>query len=188
MGAAHVVLGLCLGVWGALRQRQWGHAAQRVGVLAAVAGAVALGAVVGGWLGSGWVAAGIGFIGVGAVVVLVSHGALGVLLAPIEVLEAMGNVLSYLRLAALGLASVYLARAANELGGLGPLWLGVVVAALLHAVNIALGVVSPTIQALRLHYVEFFRQFYEPGGRPFVPFGTREQGPDPREEATWTKA
>ena len=27
------------------------------------------------------------------------------------------------------------------------------------------------IQALRLHYVEFFSKFYEDGGQPFPPFG-----------------
>jgi V/A-type H+-transporting ATPase subunit I len=36
--------------------------------------------------------------------------------------------------------------------------------------NIALGIVSPTIQALRLHYVEFFGKFYAGGGRAFTPF------------------
>ena len=32
---------------------------------------------------------------------------------------------------------------------------------------------SPMIQALRLHYVEFFSKFYEGGGQPFRPFGAR---------------
>jgi V/A-type H+/Na+-transporting ATPase subunit I len=83
----------------------------------------------------------------------------------------VGNVLSYLRLAAIGLASVYLARVANELGAVGPVWLGVSVAALFHALNLVLGAFSPTIQALRLHYVEFFQQFYVEGGSAYEPFG-----------------
>ena len=37
---------------------------------------------------------------------------------------------------------------------------GVTVAVLLHAVNFAMGCFSPAIQALRLHYVEFFDKFY----------------------------
>jgi V/A-type H+-transporting ATPase subunit I len=34
-----------------------------------------------------------------------------------------------------------------------------------------MGAFSPTIHSLRLHYVDFFRKFYEGGGRPFEPFG-----------------
>jgi V/A-type H+-transporting ATPase subunit I len=38
------------------------------------------------------------------------------------------------------------------------------------AVNFAMGCFSPAIQALRLHYVEFFDKFYEDGGMPYEPF------------------
>jgi V/A-type H+-transporting ATPase subunit I len=47
---------------------------------------------------------------------------------------------------------------------------GLIIATLFHALNIALGAFSPTIQSLRLHYVEFFSKFYEGGGQPFRPF------------------
>jgi V/A-type H+-transporting ATPase subunit I len=47
-----------------------------------------------------------------------------------------------------------------------------VIAALFHALNIAMGAFSPSIHALRLHYVEFFSKFYEAGGTPFQPFGS----------------
>jgi len=40
---------------------------------------------------------------------------------------------------------------------------------LLHAVNFSMGLFSPAIQALRLHYVEFFDKFYEAGGSPYEP-------------------
>ncbi len=66
---------------------------------------------------------------------------------------------------------MYLARVANELGASGPIWVGVLIAALFHVLNLALGAFSPTIQALRLHYVEFFGKFYEEGGNAFEPFG-----------------
>ena len=66
---------------------------------------------------------------------------------------------------------MFLARVANELGAAAPLALGLIIAALFHALNLALGTFSPTIQALRLHYVEFFDKFYEPGGEEFQPFG-----------------
>jgi V/A-type H+-transporting ATPase subunit I len=47
---------------------------------------------------------------------------------------------------------------------------GVALGVLLHAVNFTLGLISPTIAALRLHYVEFFDKFYDEGGAPYRPF------------------
>ena len=94
-------------------------------------------------------------------------------MGPLEFVGTLGNVLSYLRLAAVGLASAYLAMVANELAVLGPLWLGMFVGLFFHTLNLALASFSPMIQALRLHYVEFFSKFYEGGGQPFRPFGER---------------
>ena len=96
----------------------------------------------------------------------------GGLLAPFELLRHVGNVVSYARIMAVGLASVLLAYVANRLAGAaGSAWVGVAVAVLLHAFNIVLGVFAPTIHALRLHYVEFFSKFIETGGRKYQPLG-----------------
>ncbi len=95
----------------------------------------------------------------------------GGLLAPLELLKSIGNVISYTRIMAIGLASVLLASVANVLGGMtGDILTGILVAGLFHAVNIVLGVFAPTIQSLRLHFVEFFGKFLEPGGRKYEPF------------------
>ncbi len=103
-----------------------------------------------------------------AVLVLIVTGGL---LAPLELLKNIGNIVSYARIMAIGLASVLLANVANRLGGMtGDVVTGALVAGLLHAVNLVLGVFSPTIQSLRLHYVEFFSKFLEAGGRRFEPF------------------
>ncbi|MDI6729330.1 MAG: V-type ATPase 116kDa subunit family protein [Thermodesulfovibrionales bacterium] len=94
----------------------------------------------------------------------------GGLLAPFELLKNIGNIISYARIMAIGLTSVLLAFVANSFTGMaGNIVVGVVVAGLLHIINIILGVFSPTIHALRLHYVEFFSKFIEPGGRRFEP-------------------
>ena len=94
----------------------------------------------------------------------------GGVLAPLEFLKSIGNIISYVRITAIGLTSVLLAFTANELGGLtGDVVTGVVVAGLIHILNIVLGVFSPTIHSLRLHYVEFFSKFIEHGGRRFEP-------------------
>jgi V/A-type H+-transporting ATPase subunit I len=92
-------------------------------------------------------------------------------IGPIELLSRLSNILSYARIMALGTASVMLAMAANRLvGALGGVIVGVVFATLFHAVNFALGVFSPTIHSLRLHFVEFFGTFYSPGGLVYRPF------------------
>jgi V/A-type H+-transporting ATPase subunit I len=94
----------------------------------------------------------------------------GGLLAPLELLKSVGNIISYVRIMAIGLTSVLLAFVANNLGGLtGDVVTGIIVAALIHLLNIILGVFSPTIHSLRLHYVEFFSKFMEHGGRRFEP-------------------
>jgi V/A-type H+-transporting ATPase subunit I len=92
-------------------------------------------------------------------------------IAPIEFLAALGNVLSYARVMALGMASVMLAVVANRMGGaVGSAVVGFLFALLFHLVNFAIGIFGPTVHALRLHYVEFFGKFYSPGGMTYKPF------------------
>jgi V/A-type H+-transporting ATPase subunit I len=97
--------------------------------------------------------------------------------APIELLSTVGNIHSYARIMALGVASVMLAVVANRMAGMmGSAVVGVVFALLFHLVNFAIGLFSPTIHALRLHYVEFFGKFYSPGGVRYEPFGAWARG------------
>lgn len=94
------------------------------------------------------------------------------LLAPLELLATLGNVLSYTRIMALGTASVMLAVVANRMvGTFGSTVVGFIFALLFHLVNFAIGLFSPTIHSMRLHFVEFFGKFYSPGGRRYEPFG-----------------
>ena len=92
------------------------------------------------------------------------------LVAPVELLSTIGHILSYARIMALGVASVMLAVVANQMAGaMGSVVIGVLFALLFHLVNFGLGLFSPTIHALRLHYVEFFGTFYSPGGVRYQP-------------------
>ena len=92
------------------------------------------------------------------------------IVALIELLSTVGHILSYARIMALGTASLMLAVVANQMvGAFGSVLIGVIFALLFHLVNFAIGLFSPVIHALRLHYVEFFGEFFSPGGAEYRP-------------------
>jgi V/A-type H+-transporting ATPase subunit I len=175
LGIVHVLLGQLLGLWQSASARRRVELVNRSGSLVAFAGALALAGVATDRIPGGTAAALVagGVVTVGVVLLMVGRGALGLVMGPLELVGTLGNVLSYLRLAAVGLASTYLALVANELALIGPIWLGIFIGLFFHTLNLALASFSPMIQALRLHYVEFFSKFYEGGGQPFRPFGGR---------------
>ncbi|HEX5201810.1 MAG TPA: V-type ATPase 116kDa subunit family protein [Actinoplanes sp.] len=171
IGAAHVLLGLGLGAWQAMRFREYRVMLEKLGAIAALAGLSALAGRMLGGLPAGAVTPAVVLTAAGLLLVMSLHGALGVTTGALDVLGRIGNILSYLRIAAVGLASAHLANVANELGSVGPIWIGILVATFFHALNLALAAFSPMIQSLRLQYVEFFGAFFVGGGRPFTPFG-----------------
>ncbi len=171
IGAAHIVLGLVLGGLQAIRSHDRHRLTERIAMLVSLIGLFLIVGVAADSLPGGVMPPAAAAVVVGLAVLIALGGPMGALLGPLELIGTVGNVLSYLRLAAIGLASVYLARVANELGDAAPLAFGIIVAALFHVLNLALGTFSPTIQSLRLHYVEFFDKFHEPGGEAFRPFG-----------------
>ena len=166
VGAVHVLVGLVLGIVSSLKGHRTREAVARlfsILTLLCVAGVLAsYFAPVAALLRKPLLMA---MLVIGPVLLLT-----GGLLAPFELLRHLGNIVSYARIMAVGLASVLLAYVANELAGAaGSVWMGIAVAVLLHAFNILLGVFAPTIHALRLHYVEFFGKFIETGGRRYEP-------------------
>jgi V/A-type H+/Na+-transporting ATPase subunit I len=166
VGAVHVLVGLALGIVSSLKGHRTREAVSRlfsILTLLCVAGVLAsYFAPVAALLRKPLLMA---MLVIGPVLLLT-----GGLLAPFELLRHLGNIVSYARIMAVGLASVLLAYVANQLAGAaGSVWMGIAVAVLLHAFNILLGVFAPTIHALRLHYVEFFGKFIETGGRRYEP-------------------
>jgi V/A-type H+-transporting ATPase subunit I len=176
-GAAHVLFGLLLGIWSEWRRHRGREALVRLILLLATLLLVLSG--FGRLFPSSWLATGPLLLGVA--ILLPVLGVAGGLLAPLELLKTLGNIISYVRIMAIGLCSVLLAVVANQLGGAtGSLLLGILVAGLLHAFNLLLGVFAPTVHALRLHYVEFFSKFLDLGGRRFEPLGGTPGAPRER--------
>lgn len=96
----------------------------------------------------------------------------------------MGDIISYTRLAALGVSGANIGMAFNMiLGMLPPLLrftLGLVLFLALHALNIFLSFLGAYVHGMRLEYVEFFGKFYGGGGKPLRPL-------QPLEEVIWIK-
>ncbi len=176
IGTIHITLGLILGIWEGIKDRSRNHLLERGGMLLGLISLFFIVGVLAKMLPDELMTPAIGGLILGIVLIGSSLGWLGILMGPIEFIGLIGNILSYLRIAAIGLASVYLAKVANDIAGVaGNIIVGIIVALLIHALNLVLGAFSPTIHSLRLHYVEFFRKFYEGGGRPYKPYKSRAQ-------------
>lgn len=91
----------------------------------------------------------------------------------------VGDIVSYTRLMALGVASANIGMAFNMIIGFLPVYarftVGIVIIIALHTLNIALTFLSAYVHSSRLQYVEFFGKFFEGGGRPLSPLKTLEK-------------
>jgi len=91
----------------------------------------------------------------------------------------MGDFISYTRLMALGVAGGSVALAFNTILGYLPLvlrfTLGIVLAIVLHGLNIFLSMLSAYVHGIRLQFIEFFGKFYTGGGKKFEAFKVAEK-------------
>ena len=88
-------------------------------------------------------------------------------------IQVFSDVLSYLRLYALGLAGMLVAATFNTMG-LSFGWVGIFVILFGHLMNISLSVMSAVIHGLRLNFIEWYRYSFEGGGRLFNPLRLRK--------------
>ncbi len=99
-----------------------------------------------------------------------------------SVTKIFGDVLSYMRLFALGLASASLAVTFNQLAvqvyesmeGIG-LLLSLLILIVGHSLNIMLGIMSGVVHGLRLNFIEFYNWSVSDEGYPFKVFSKKER-------------
>lgn len=90
-----------------------------------------------------------------------------------HVMQLLGDVLSYLRLYALGLAGAMMAETFNKMAV--SVWdhsgflLAFFVILFGHGLNISIGVVAGVIHGLRLNFIEWYHYCFEGSGRLFKP-------------------
>ena len=100
------------------------------------------------------------------------------------VMGAFGDVLSYMRLFALGLASASLAITFNDLArdvhaampGLG-LLAGLLILGIGHTLNLGLSLISGVVHGLRLNFIEFYKWGLPEEGTAFRKFARKEVQP-----------
>ncbi len=97
----------------------------------------------------------------------------------------LGNLLSYARLLALALSTGGIAMTVNILTGIvGSMipYIGIILAPIIfiggHIANLSFQSLGACINALRLHYVESFAQFYIGGSQKFKAFRAKRKHTD----------
>ena len=104
----------------------------------------------------------------------------GIIMGPIETFGLLANTLSYLRIMAVGVAGVKIAEVSITMGwemmwsgGILSFIIGLILFTFIQLFALALGLLSPSIHAIRLHFVEWMGKFYDGSGVIFNPLGGR---------------
>jgi V/A-type H+-transporting ATPase subunit I len=86
-----------------------------------------------------------------------------------NVIQVFADVLSYIRLYALGLAGAMVAKTFNEMGMNAGLFGGALIILAGHINNLGLSVMGGVIHGLRLNFLEWYHYSFDGGGRLFNP-------------------
>ena len=168
LGAIHLLTGMAIHMYMEARDGQWLE-----GVLDVIPWWVLFAGLGLGALEYGWTVA-----LVGVVLLVLTQGRhkkgffgklVGGLASLYDVTSYLSDVLSYLRLMALVLATGVIASVVNTLGAMTGFVGFVIVFLIGHAFNMGINVIGTYVHAARLQYLEFFGKFYKEGGSEFAP-------------------
>jgi V/A-type H+/Na+-transporting ATPase subunit I len=110
------------------------------------------------------------FIGIAAAILLaIIQKKLSGISEVLHVIQVFADILSYLRIYALGLAGMIMSDTFNMLGVSMPLYFGVLVIIIGHVVNISLSVMGGVIHGLRLNFIEWYHYCFDGDGKLFNP-------------------
>lgn len=107
-------------------------------------------------------------LGLAFLLAIIKHKLFG-LLEIMNVIQVFGDILSYLRLYALGLAGAIVMATINEFAFSMNFILGTWLFIIGHLMNMALGVMGGVIHGLRLNFIEWYHYSFEGGGKKFNP-------------------
>lgn len=173
-GLIHLGFGFILGaynLWGHHRK----HAYAKIAWLGVeIGGTVAIASYLG-FLPEFAMLPGIGFLVAAAIGLFFTEGIVGML----EIPGLAGNVLSYARIAAVGVVGVVLAEIINEIFLPGPavgllVLIMIPLLVILHSINTFIAMFEAIIQGGRLNVIEFRSKFLEGGGVLFNPFSLKK--------------
>lgn len=172
LGAAHVILGLLLGIYQGLKSRKHHLWMEKAGNLMIIIALFSLLVILKGWLPDQFFTVAISAVIVGFLLLMIGGGMGGL----VEAMGSIGNILSYVRIAAIGLSSAILAVVASKFVDVfGLSLLGLFLALSIHVLNFILALGGSSLHSARLHYVEFMGKFYSGGGTYYKPFSKRRR-------------
>ncbi len=196
LGLVHVNIAHALSLIKNLKLKQWWDAVNEIGLF--IAEGFGIPYILAGMLGivslPSNVLSMLMYASIAGIVVIIiakvkSAGGFGAIMWLFDLTGILGDVLSYARIAGVGLATYYLAMSFNQIsdlvyGGISGLIPGVggVIAGIIlcipvfiigHALNIALSSLGAFVHSLRLFYVEFLPKFYSGDGVEFKPLKIR---------------
>ncbi len=86
-----------------------------------------------------------------------------------NLIQVFADILSYLRLYALGLAGAIISQTVNDIAGSLMFVFAVILLVIGHGLNMVLSIIGGVIHGLRLNFIEWYHYSFEGGGKLFNP-------------------